>query len=342
MTSLRPVFRCVLLIVGCFSALLLIVGCGDSRRDEAKALIESAVPPGLTLESVDPRFVIKSLPDGTRIAEIPVYYRVNEDRYFVHRLLATPRGNLLARAIDDVATWAATELHQDDPTREQILRTRAEIPTDTLILDRAMMKDEQLATLLKITWAPTPQITAGLPKVRGSELADPSIGVLAASEAAMAAYQLIRTSIETMDNLRAQWISTRDLRTEKDRQRWMKAFVSGAVFVGDGRRLLVVKGFDSDSSAEWVLTSGSDPVRTVTMHSAFEPVYAGGFILRVTKASEIRPSAPGEMTRPRPILTASAVTVALPDSQTLILTTPDERLVLKFEHVADMLPPEAD
>lgn len=343
MTSVRPVFRRVLFNAGCFSALLLIVGCGDTRRDEAKALIESTVPPGLTLESVDPRFVIKSLPDGTRIAEIPVYYRLSADRYFVQRLLATPRGKLLASEIDGVAMWAASELRQDDPIREQIIRTRAEISTDTLVLDRAMTKDEQLATLLKIAWMPTPQITEGLPELRGREDADPSIGILAGSEAATAAYESIRTSIETMKNLRTQWISTQDMRTENDRQRWVQSFVPGAVFVGAGRRLLVVRGYAPDSRPEWALTSEGDPGKTLEMHATLEPVYAGGLILRVTKTSEIQPSAPGEMTRPRSIPNANAATLSLPDSRTLVLSTPDaEPLTLKFDRVADMLPPEAD
>jgi len=333
----------LLFTAGCFFALLLIVGCGDTRRDEAKALIESTVPPGLTLESVDSRFVIKSLPDGTRIAEIPVYYRLSADRYFVQRLLATPRGKLLASEIDGVAMWAASELRQDDPIREQIIRTRAEISTDTLVLDRAMTKDEQLATLLKIAWIPTAQIIEGIPEVRGRELADPGIGILAGSEAATAAYQSIRASIETMESLRARWISTRDLRTANDRDRWTKVFVTGAVFIGDGQRMLVIRGFERGSRPEWVLTSASDPDKILEMHAAFEPVYAGGLILRVNKTIEILPSAPGEIIRPRSIPNANAATLSLSDSRTLILSTPNaEPLTLKFDRVADMLPAEAD
>jgi len=333
----------VLFNAGCFSALLLIVGCGDSRRDEATALIESTVPPGLTLESVDPRFVIKWLPDGTRMAEIPVYYRLSDNRYFVHRLLATPRGNLLAREIDDVATWATSELHPDDPIHEEIIRVRAGVSTDTLILDLVMTKGEQLATQLKIAWTPTPQIIEGLPELRGRELPDPGIGILAGSAAATAAYQSIRASIETMENLRAQWISTRDLRTENDRHRWVQSFVSGAVFVGDGRRLLVVRGCAPEFRPEWVLTSDGDSGKTLEMHATLEPVYAGGLILRVTKTSEIQTLTPGEITRQRSIPNVNAATLSLPDSRTLVLSTPNaERLTLKFDRVADMLPPEAD
>ncbi|MFY8216536.1 MAG: hypothetical protein ACOVMP_08035 [Chthoniobacterales bacterium] len=327
----------------CFVGLILLVGCGDVRRNETETLIRNSTPEGLVVKKIDPRFVIKQLPNGTHSADVPVYYQVSGDRYDIRRLLSTAQGKLLAVEIDSVASWATSVLRQNDPTREQIIAIRAEIETDTLLLNRVMGDGDEVASIVQVAWTPDPQIIAGLPEVRGQLVSDPDLGILAGSPAASAAFDAIRSSLDSMEMLRARWISTRDLRTETDQKRWTEIFVSGAVFVDPDHRLIVAQGFDVTSQPRGVLTSTTIPVRTRALSAKLEPVYAGGMLLRVVEANEISPEDPAAIARTRPIPNASNATLQITDARTLVLTTPEgKRLTLKFDQIVDVLPPEPE
>jgi hypothetical protein len=334
-STLRP--------IAYLSGLILLAGCGDARRNQVEPLIQSAAPDGLVVKKIDPRYVVKQMPDGTHAADVPVYFQVSGDRYSIRRLLSTPQGNLLASNIDAVAGWATSTLRQNDTTREQIMAIRAGIPTDTLLLDQAMRDGDEIAAILKVIWTPDAGIVAGLPNIRGQIVPDPAVGVLAGSPAAADAFDAIRESLNTMEILRERWISTADLRTEADHKRWIETFVSGAVFVGPAYRLIVVEGFDVTEHPRGVLTSGEFPVKTRKLRAKLEPIYAGGAILRVIEANEITPADPDAVARPRPIPGASTATIETTGSQSLVVTTPEaKRITLKFDRIADILPPEAD
>lgn len=328
--------------------LVMLVGCTDTRRNEVDGLIQNSIPDGLRIEKIDPRFVIKSQADGSHTAEVPVYYRVTADHYHVERLVSTPRGKILARAIDETAQWATQNLRQDDPVHTEIIRIRNSIASNTLLLDRTMKSDEEVAAVLTISWMPdTPspegQITSGLPKVNGQILPDPQIqmGILAGSSEAQAAIKALQHSLDKMEHLRAEWISTRDLKTATARQLWMGAFVPGAGFLSDDERLLVLRGLENHSAAEWVITSGQDPIKTIRMIGKADPIYAGGMNLRVTEAYEIQPGEPGEISKKHPLPEISQATLSLADPQTLTLTMSNgQSRTMRFDHVADMLPPE--
>lgn len=332
----QPIVLLILIL-----ALALLASCKDTRRHQVESLIWASAPAGFEIKQIDPRYVIKRMPDGTHTAEIPVYYLASENRYSIRRLLSTPKGNVLAKAIDNVAAWATSELRPEDPTRNEIIRIRADLPTDSILLDPTLTAGDEIASILRVIWAPDPKILSGLPEVRGQSVSDPAIGFLEGSEAASALFTSIGKSLEAMETLRSRWISRRDLRTESDRKRWMETFVSGAVFANAQYRLIVVAGFDATTKPSVVLTVGGNPLRTRSLRTQLESVYGGGLILRVLAANDILPTSPNAMTRLRPIPNASTIVLELPDSRTLVVTTPDAaRLTLKFEQIADMLPPE--
>lgn len=328
----------------------MIAGCADPHRNHVESLIQSSLPDGLIVKSIDSRYVLTKSPDGSRQAVVPVYFEARDDRFLAQRWFSTPRGKLLAQSIDAVSSWATNELRPDDPTRAEMLGVRSEIPFELLILTRTVSAQDEIAALVEISWPPnTPpssgQIRSGLPEISGHPMADPSVGLEAGSEAARMAMESIQARVRRMESLQTQWKETRDTRDARDRAQWTSRFVRGAVFQNDTYRMVVVQDFSGPGAKpEWILTTRATPVTTVKMSGSWQQIYGGGLELRTISTHEIftHPD-PARVSMHRSLADAPFDTLVFKSPDTLTATRNDGSTIsMAFDQVVDLLPLSAE
>lgn len=328
-------------------AIFLIAGCADPRRDAVREVVGAHIPEGLALDRIDGRFRIQSAPDGTRTADVPVYFVTTQDRFRANRLLTTSRGRELARETDEIAAWATTDLRADDEAREKILALRNAVPSDALVLTPTVEAGREIASVLHLHWAAEaiePQITAGLPALDGAPM-DPGAGVHAGSPEESALLAAFTATVQEMEETRATWISRKESRDQTSRDAWGTALAHGAVFesaLRDGTpvRLLVRQAF-SDDRADLVLTIGQSPVRTFRFGTRLRPEYAGGYDLDIHAAARMEIPSPDRMAIWQPLRDLVQAQIRL-RGELLVVDFPPELRAAEFRPagVTDVLPGE--